>query len=92
MGVSRWTEWRTRLDAARAGLVRDWTLPDPEARGYGRGAVRVLDLAFVRTREVTRRVATNREEKVSRAECRREALRPAKEVSRVVTPPTAAEA
>jgi hypothetical protein len=41
MGVSRWTEWRTRLDAARAGLVRDWTLPDAEARGYGRGAVRV---------------------------------------------------
>jgi hypothetical protein len=31
MGVSRWTEWRTRLDAAHAGLVRDWTLPDPEA-------------------------------------------------------------
>ena len=47
MGVSRWTEWRTRLDAVRAGLVRDWTLPDPEARGYGRGAVRVLELAFV---------------------------------------------
>ena len=23
MGVSRWTEWRTRLDAARAGLVRE---------------------------------------------------------------------
>ena len=56
MGVSRWTEWRTRLDAARAGLVRDWTLPDPEARGYGRGAVRVLELAFVRTRDVTKRV------------------------------------
>ena len=36
MGVSRWTEWRTRRDAARAGLVRDWALPDPEARGYGR--------------------------------------------------------
>ena len=83
MGVSRWTEWRTRLDAARAGLVRDWTLPDPEARGYGRGAVRVLDLAFVRTREVTQRVAANREEKASRAERRREARRRAKEASRV---------
>ena len=91
MGVSRWTEWRTRLDAARAGLVRDWTLPDPEARGYGRGAVRVLDLAFVRTREVTKRVAANREEKASRAERRREARRRAKEASRAVTPATAAE-
>ncbi|WP_217913854.1 hypothetical protein [Miltoncostaea marina] len=79
MGVSRWTEWRTRLDAARAGLVRDWALPDPEARGYGRGAVRVLEIAFVRTREVTRRVAANREEKASRAERRREARRKAKE-------------
>ncbi len=82
MGVSRWTEWRTRLDAARAGLVRDWTLPDPEARGYGRGAVRVLELAFVRTRQVTQRVAANREEKASRAERRREARRRAKEASR----------
>ncbi len=53
--------------------MRDWTLPDPEARGYGRGAVRVLELAFVRTREVTRRVAANREEKASRAERRRDA-------------------
>ncbi|HMN99285.1 MAG TPA: hypothetical protein PKD59_07720 [Miltoncostaeaceae bacterium] len=77
MGVSRWTEWRTRLDAARAGLVRDWTLPDPEARGYGRGAVRVLELAFVRTREVTKRVAANRQEKATRAERRREARRKA---------------
>ena len=92
MGVSRWTEWRTRLDAARAGLVREWTLPDPEARGYSRGAVRVLELAFARTREVPQRVAANREEKASRAECRREALRRAKEASRVVTPATAAEA
>ena len=92
MGVSRWTEWRTRLDAARAGLVRDWTLPDPEARGYGRGAVRVLELAFVRTREVTQRVAANREEKASRAERRRQARRRAKEASRAVTPATAAEA
>ncbi len=83
MGVSRWTEWRTRLDAMRAGLVRDWTLPDPEARGYGRGAVRVLDLAFVRTREVTQRVAANREEKASRAERRREARRRAKEANHI---------
>jgi hypothetical protein len=91
MGVSRWTEWRTRLDAARAGLVRDWTLPDPEARGYGRGAVRVLELAFVRTREVTKRVAANREEKASRAERRREARRKAKEANLAATsvPPAA---
>ena len=89
MGVSRWTEWRTRLDAARAGLVRDWTLPDPEARGYGRGAVRVLELAFVRTREVTKRVAANREEKASRAERRREARRQAKNARRAATPPAA---
>jgi hypothetical protein len=85
MGVSRWTEWRTRLDAVRVGLVRDWALPDPEARGYGRGAVRVLELAFVRTREVTRRVAANREEKASRAERRREARRRLKEASRATT-------
>ena len=91
MGVSRWTEWRTRLDAARAGLVRDWTLPDPEARGYGRGAVRVLDLAFVRTRQVTQRVAANREEKASRAERRREARRQAKEASRPAARTVAAE-
>ncbi|MGD9734765.1 MAG: hypothetical protein AB7V58_04035 [Solirubrobacterales bacterium] len=90
MGVSRWTEWRTRLDAVRIGLIRDWTLPDPEARGYGRGAVRVLDLAFVRTREVTKRVVANREEKASRAERRREARRQAKEANRVVAPPTPA--
>jgi hypothetical protein len=91
MGVSRWTEWRTRLDAARAGLVRDWTLPDPEARGYGRGAVRLLELAFVRTREVTKRVAANREERASRAERRREARRRMKEASLVVTPRASAE-
>jgi hypothetical protein len=90
MGVSRWTEWRTRLDAARAGLVRDWTLPDPEARGYGRGAVRVLELAFVRTRAVTKRVAANREEKASRAERRREARRRAKESDRARAPVTPA--
>jgi hypothetical protein len=91
MGVSRWTEWRTRLDAARAGLVRDWALPDPEARGYGRGSVRVLELAFVRTREVTRRVAANREEKASRAERRREARRRAKQPDLAATsvPPAA---
>lgn len=89
MGVSRWTEWRTRRDAAHAGLVRDWTLPDPEARGYGRGAVRVLELAFVRTREVTKRVAANREEKATRAERRREARRQAKEARRAVRPTAA---
>ena len=88
MGVSRWTEWRTRLDAARAGLVRDWDLPDPEARGYGRGAVRVLELAFVRTRQVTKRVAANRQEKASRAERRREARRRAKEESPAAAPNT----
>jgi hypothetical protein len=60
MGVSRWTEWRTRLDTARAGLVRDRTLPNPKARGYGRCAVRVPELAFVRTCEVIQRVAANR--------------------------------
>ena len=85
MGVSRWTEWRTRLDAVRVGLVRDWTLPDPEARGYGRGAVRVLELAFVRTREVTKRVVANREDRASRAERRREARRQAKEATRSAT-------
>jgi hypothetical protein len=88
MGVSRWTEWRTRLDAMRAGLVRDWTLPDPEARGYGRGAVRVLELAYVRTREVTKRVAANRQENASRAERRREARRQAKEARRAAMPTT----
>ena len=41
MGVSRWTEWRARRDAASAGVMRDWSFPDPEARDYGRGAVRV---------------------------------------------------
>lgn len=81
---------RARGDATRAGLVRDWTLPEPEARGYGRGAVRVLDLAFVRTREVTNRVAANREEKASRAERRREARRRAKDASRVEAPATPA--
>jgi hypothetical protein len=90
MGVSRWTEWRTRRDAARAGLVRDWTLPDPEARGYGPGAMRVLELAYVRTREVTKRVAANREEKASRAERRREARRQAKNAGRAERPTAAA--
>jgi hypothetical protein len=78
MRVSRWTEWRRSLDAVRVGLVRDWTLPDPQARGYGRGAVRVLELAFVRTREVTKRVVANREGRASRAERRREARQRAK--------------
>ena len=72
MGVSRWTEWRARRDAALAGVVRDWSLPDPEARGYGRGAVRVVELAFVRTRAVTQKVAAQREERASRAERRRQ--------------------
>ena len=71
MGVSRWTEWRARRDAVRAGVVRDWSLPDPEARGYGRGAVRVVELAFVRTRAVTQKVAAQKEERASRAERRR---------------------
>jgi hypothetical protein len=68
MGVSRWTEWRTRRDAVAAGVIRDWTLPDPEARGYGRGAVRVVELAFVRTRAVTQKVAAMKEERATRAE------------------------
>ena len=71
MGVSRWTEWRARRDAALAGVVRDWSLPEPEARGYGRGAVRVVELAFVRTRAVTQKVAAQKEERASRAERRR---------------------
>lgn len=86
MGVSRWTEWRTRLDAARAGLIRDWLLPEPEARGYGRGAVRVLELSFVRTRQVTKRVAALKEERATRAERRREVRRRVKEESRKATP------
>ena len=72
MGVSRWTEWRARRDAASAGVVRDWSLPDPEARGYGRGAVRVVDLAFIRTRAVTQKVAAQRVERAGRAEHRRQ--------------------
>jgi hypothetical protein len=71
MGVSRWTEWRARRDAVTAGVVRDWSLPDPEARGYGRGAVRVVELAFVRTRAVTHKVAAQRADRQSRAERRR---------------------
>lgn len=71
MGVSRWTEWRTRADAVSAGIVQDWTLPEDEARGYGRGAVRVLELAFVRTRQVTKRVAVLKEERATRADRRR---------------------
>jgi hypothetical protein len=71
MGVSRWTEWRARRDAVSAGVIRDWSLPDPEARGCGRGAVRVVELAFVRTRAVTQRVAAQKEERATRAERRR---------------------
>jgi hypothetical protein len=71
MGVSRWTEWRARRDAVAAGVIRDWSLPDPEARGYGRGAVRVVELAFVRTRAVTQKVVAIKEERASRAERRR---------------------
>lgn len=92
MGVSRWTEWRTRLDAVRAGLVRDWTLPDPEARGYGRGAVRVLELAFVRTRAVTKRVVANRGERASRAERRRAERQRVKEAARTTSPQPPREA
>ena len=96
MGVSRWTEWCARRDAASAGVIRDWTLPDPEARGYGRSAVRVVELAFVRTRAVTQKVAAMKEEKASRAQRRREARRRAKEhvaaasAPRVATPDLAA--
>jgi hypothetical protein len=72
MGVSRWTEWRARRDAVTAGVVREWSLPDPEARGYGRGAVRVVELAFVRTRAVTQKVAAQKADRASRAERRRQ--------------------
>jgi hypothetical protein len=98
MNVSRWTEWRTRRDAVSAGVIRDWSLPDPEARGYGRGAVRVVELAFVRTRAVTQKVAAIREQRASRAERRREARRLAKEqvapspIPRVAAPASAVEA
>ncbi len=71
MGVSRWTEWRARRDAVTAGVIREWTLPDPEARGYGRGAVRVVELAYVRTRAVTQKVLAMKDERASRAERRR---------------------
>jgi len=87
MGVSRWTEWRARRDAVEAGVIREWSLPDPEARGYGRGAVRVLELAFVRTRAVTQKVAAIKEERASRAQRRREARSRAKE-TRVATQAT----
>ena len=80
MGVSRWTEWRTRLDAARAGLIRDWDLPDPEARGYGRGPVWVLE-----------RVAAKKQEEASRAEPRRRARTRAREESRDATRATVVE-
>jgi hypothetical protein len=91
MGVSRWTEWRARRDAAVAGVIRDWTLPDPEARGYGRGAVRVVELAFVRTRAVTQKVAAIKEERASRAERRRDARRRAKEPVAATTAPRVAD-
>ena len=70
--MSRWTEWRARRDAESAGVVRDWSLPDPEALGYGRGAVRVVELAFVRTRAVTQKVVARKHERATRAERRRE--------------------
>jgi hypothetical protein len=91
MGVSRWTEWRARRDAVSAGVIRDWTLPDPEARGYGRGAVRVVELAFVRTRAVTKKVAALKEERASRAERRRAErarAKVARQADRVVHPAT----
>ena len=91
MGVSRWTEWRARRDAASAGVIRDWSLPDPEARGYGRGAVRVVELAFVRTRAVTQKVAAIKGERASRAERRRAErarARVARQSDRVVHPAT----
>jgi hypothetical protein len=79
MGVSRWTEWRARRDAVAAGVIRDWSLPDPEARGYGRGAVRVVELAFVRTRAVTQKVAAIKENRASRPARRRRARQQARE-------------
>jgi len=85
MGVSRWTEWRARRDAVAAGVIRDWSLPDPEARGYGRGAVRVVELAFVRTRAVTQKVAAMKEERASRAE-RRRAERASAKIARQAEP------
>jgi hypothetical protein len=91
MGVSRWTEWRARRDATSAGVIRDWSLPDPEARGYGRGAVRVVELAFVRTRAVTQKVAAIKEERVSRAERRRAErarARAARQLTTIADPPT----
>lgn len=91
MGVSRWTEWRARRDAVSAGVIRDWTLPDPEARGYGRGAVRVVELAFVRTRAVTQKVAAFKEERATRAERRRverARAKVARQADRVVSSPT----
>lgn len=91
MGVSRWTEWRARRDAVSAGVLRDWSLPDPEARGYGRGAVRVVELAFVRTRAVTQKVAAFKEERASRAERRRAErarAKGARQAGRVAPPPT----
>lgn len=90
MGVSRWTEWRARRDAVTAGVIRDWKLPDPEARGYGRGAVRVVELAFVRTRAVTQKVAEFKEERATRAERRRKErarAKGARQVERVVSSP-----
>ncbi len=93
MGVSRWTEWRARRDAVTAGVIRDWSLPDPEARGYGRGAVRVVELAFVRTRAVTQKVAAIKEERASRAERRRAERargRVARQTDRVGDPATSA--
>ena len=92
MGVSRWTEWRARRDAVTAGVIRDWSLPDPEARGYGRGAVRVVELAFVRTRAVTQKVAAFKEERATRAERRRAErtrAKVARQVRRPVEPPGA---
>ncbi len=89
MGVSRWTEWRARRDAVSAGVIRDWTLPDPEARGYGRGAVRVVELAYVRTRAVTQKVAAMKDERASRADRRRAEraqLKAAGQADRVASP------
>jgi hypothetical protein len=53
--------------------------------------VRVLELAFVRTRQVTQRVAVNREEKASRAERRREARRRATVEGRAAPPAAGVE-
>ena len=89
MRVSRWTEWRARRDAVAAGVVRDWTLPDPEARGYGRGR-RPGGRARLCTHPAPRpeKWRPSQEERASRAQRRREARSRAKRGTRVATQAT----